>query len=376
MLKMNKKWSFYLCIPLFICVIICFAIEINQMYSMLLTITLILIFIFKIKIRIVILYCIIVIAIVLWHLIFKQIILLNLLHLFINKIIGFSLRDKLINFINYSYSKQTSSFITLIVLNDKNSYSYPLYDKMINLSIVYMVVISGFHLTIFRNIINKIIKNKIISNSLSLIFISFYSFLLDFSFSTMRVLLCILIRLIFKNKLNKYEVLGLSGLTLCVLNSSSLINFGFCLSYLCTFIIYFIYDLDIENVFIEKLVISAAATLISLPIILLMNKQISVWSMFFALIFTYLFCYLFIYFLLTFWIIWIAPFHDLLVIVVIHILNAFDVINICIKFNRVFPLFITSYYYVYFLFIIYFHKKSVNRNKLTHDTHILWPRQK
>ena len=64
----------------------------------------------------------------------------------INKIFGFSLRNKIMEFINNSYDDETKSIINLFIFNYKDEYSYEIYQIMINLSIVYLIVIGGFHL--------------------------------------------------------------------------------------------------------------------------------------------------------------------------------------------------------------------------------------
>lgn len=341
---------------------------INILYSVLLGIIPITIYFYKTKTWLVFLFLIISLLLILWCYFLSSFSILDLLYSLINKLTTISIRDNLVSWINNSYNQQTSSFINMIVLNVKNSLSYPMYDKLVDLSIVYMVVISGFHLTILKYVIKKVFKNKVISNTINISFIFFYCFLLKFSLSAMRVLLCLLIKLISKNKVNKYDILGISGLILIFLNPNASINYGFCLSYLCTCVIYFIFDLKIENVFWEKVLINVSAILISLPFVLMMNKQISIWSLFLALIFTYIFCFIFIYFLFTFWIIWIAPFHNLLINTIIHIIYAFTLVNIVIKFDWLPTLVVCSYYYVYFLLIIYFNNKN---KRINHDTYFL-----
>lgn len=355
-------------ITLFIVVIICFAIHTNLIYLILTGIWICCVYIFKIKIKLLILNFALVLCLIVWFLLSKQLSVVSLLHAWIDKIIGFSIRDKIANWISNSYDAKTSCIMNLIIFNIKNSDSYLTYNQMINLSIVYMIVISGFHLTIFKHLINKLIKNRAISNIINLIFIYFYSFLLNFSLSTIRVLLCLMIRIIMKNKWNKYDILGISGLVSIVLNASAPVNYGFCLSYLCTCIIYWIFDLNINNIFIEKILINIFVTLASLPFVILMNKQISLWAIFLSFIFTYFFTSIFIYFLLTFWIIWIAPVQNYIVNGIIYIINAFTAINVMIRFNNLSPLLISSYYYVYFLFIIFFHKRYI---KKSYDTYLL-----
>jgi ComEC/Rec2-related protein len=174
---------------------------------------------------------------------------------------------------------------------------------MIDMSVAYLIVISGFHLSIFKYLINKICKHKKTSITINLVFIGFYCYLLNFSLSATRVLLCMVINLLTRKRLNKYDVLGLSGLISIFLNPSSPLNYGFCLSYLCTATIYLVYDLNISNFFIEKILVNLCAIIVSLPFVLLMSKHISIWALLFSVILSYVFIIVFIYFLFTFWIV-------------------------------------------------------------------------
>lgn len=346
-----------------------FSIYYSWAYVILLIPFFVCLFIYKIKHWLMLCYFAVAILLIILHLLLPKFSILNLTHIAIDKILNMSIRNKVINFVDNEYSETTSSFIDLIVFNVKNKLSYPVYDKLIDLSIVYMIVISGFHLTIIKRCIYKLIKNKTICNFLNILCLGFYSYLLNFSLSTMRVLLCLILKIVLKNKLNKFDILGLSGLILIFLDSSSPLNYGFCLSYLCTCVIYFIFDLNIENAFIERMLINITVTLISLPFVLLMNKQISIWSILFSLIFVHLFCFIFVYFLLTFWIIWIAPLQENLVNSIIYVINGFHTINICVKFTNISAWFVSSYYCLSFLFIMYFQQKFIRTKH--HDTCLL-----
>jgi predicted membrane metal-binding protein len=85
-----------------------------------------------------------------------------------------------------------------------------------------------------------------------------------------------LVGLIFSKKLkNRIDVLAIAGLISVSLAPTCVFNVGFCMSYLCTLVIILIYRLNIHNVLLEKLFISIAATLVSLPFIVYMQQQIS-----------------------------------------------------------------------------------------------------
>jgi competence protein ComEC len=369
--KNSKCQNFYLLIPLLTIAISIFGITYSAIYFSLLGIPIFFLWIKKSGFYHILIYALVSLAIIVLYIILKNFSCFTLVHNLIDNLFGFSIRNKITAWINKNYDQNTSSFINLIVFNVKNKNSYIVYDKMVDLSIVYMVVISGFHLSIFKYLIGKILKNKTLSNSISLGFIIFYSFLLNFSLSSIRVLFCLATRMIFKHRLTKYNILGLSGIMTAVLNPSSPLNYGFCLSYLCTCCIYLIFDWQINNFFIEKIVINILIVLISSPFALLINQQISLWAIVLGFLFTYLFCFIFVYFLLTFWMIWIAPVQQTIVFTILYIINAFYLANVVIKFNNITPILICGYYYIYFLLIIYFHKKMCRAPRQDYDSYLL-----
>ena len=82
------------------------------------------------------------------------------------------------DFITNTYDEETKSIINLFIFNYKDKYSYKIYQIIINLSIVYLIVIGGFHLSILQRIIRKTIKKpKILSEILGLMVIFFYTYL-------------------------------------------------------------------------------------------------------------------------------------------------------------------------------------------------------
>jgi competence protein ComEC len=148
---------------------------------------------------------------------------------------------------------------------------------MVDLSIVYLIIVSGFHLAIIKKIIHKILEKYPKASylcSLSIIF--FYTYLLNFSVSAFRVFLSTLLVICLKNKhLPQHEILGLAGLISLLFGPSIIFNIGFCLSYLCTAGIIFIVTLNINNVFLEKVLFNLIAILIGIPFVLMINHNIS-----------------------------------------------------------------------------------------------------
>ena len=83
----------------------------------------------------------------------------------------------------YIYTKEPGGFnndlslkIRDLILNYKDQYAKAVYNQMINLSIVYLIVIGGFHLSILKKVINFCFKKHFkIALIVNLLLIFFYS---------------------------------------------------------------------------------------------------------------------------------------------------------------------------------------------------------
>jgi ComEC/Rec2-related protein len=189
----------------------------------------------------------------------------------------FSCRDGISHFINNQYDTKTADFLNLLLLNIKQSSGYDTYQKMIDLSIVYLIVISGLHLSFMKILIFKLIKIKYLKDIISLSLIFLYSYLLKFSISSTRVLITYVFSLMFrKNFKNYFDIVSLGAIFIVLCGPSCVFNYGFCMSYGCTFAILTINKLPINSELLKQIVISIVATLICLPFVILMNQQISV----------------------------------------------------------------------------------------------------
>lgn len=261
--------------------------------------------------------------------------LFNHLGSYIDNLCHYSLRNNLINYVNQSYDTTTSSVMNLLIFNIKKDAGYDLYKTMCNLSIVYLIVISGFHLSLIERICLKIFKkHQVVTKCFTTLFVVFYTYLLNFSVSACRVLLADIFYFVLlafqKSKFDKTCLAGITSLLIC---PQICANYGFCMSYLCSIGIIYIGSLKIGNFIIEQLTINLFALMISLPFVVSMNNEISL----FAIINSFIFCYfimgIFIILLLTFWIKWIAPFQKYLILLIVGVVNAFSSLNIEIYLN-------------------------------------------
>ena len=95
--------------------------------------------------------------------------------------ISSSIKEKLLK--NIIYSKE---YINLLLFNSKSSLIDPFYNNLIKISAVQLFVISGFHISFLKGLIDKIIKKitKKDNNLISILFLFFYLYLLNFTLSS------------------------------------------------------------------------------------------------------------------------------------------------------------------------------------------------
>jgi predicted membrane metal-binding protein len=74
---------------------------------------------------------------------------------------------------------------------------------------------------------------------------------------------------------SRHDILGISGLTTIAIEPSCAYSIGFGLSYLCTFAIIIVYEINIQNFLLEKVLVNLVAILIGLPFVLAINGYLS-----------------------------------------------------------------------------------------------------
>lgn len=80
----------------------------------------------------------------------------NFLYIWTNKIITFDLRNKINDYFISVHDLQSGSFLSLILLNIRNDHNINIYYELVYLSVVHLIVISGYHINLFCLLILKI----------------------------------------------------------------------------------------------------------------------------------------------------------------------------------------------------------------------------
>lgn len=209
-------------------------------------------------------------------------------------------RNAILNFFDNHYSKEISSFIKLILFSIKSNESWVFYKQTVDLGVVWLICISGFHISLMSRIIKWIFKKRPkLGKYIDIVIIGFYSFLLNFSYASLRILLKLCYEYVFyKFNIKKFDKLGLIGITLCLLNPKCFVNYGFLLSFTICSLTYFVSKLNLNNKVISTLLINLFASLLSIPFLVEMNHKISLLTFINTFVFSYFSIIIFLYFLI------------------------------------------------------------------------------
>lgn len=209
------------------------------------------------------------------------------------------LRNLLFKFFDKSYSKEISAFIKLILFNVKSKETIIFLEQIVDLGIVWLFCVSGFHISLLSRLIKKIFKKKWrIGKWVDLIVLIFYSYFLNFSYASIRVILFVALDGFFlKYQISKLNKLGCVGLIVALFNPSCFASYSFMLAFIVCISCYFVIDLKFNNKIVRSLLINVCAFIVTIPFVIDMNNKISLFSFINAFIFSYVSRFVFLYFL-------------------------------------------------------------------------------
>lgn len=230
----------------------------------------------------------------------NRLIVLNL-----NKATNDIVRQSIFNFFEYSYGKEIASFIKLILFNVRSNETYYFIKYATYLGVIWLICISGFHISLLSKLISLCFK-KIpkVGFYVNIVIVAFYSYLLNFSYSSIRVLITLSMKWCWQHfKIESYNKLGWVGIFICMLNPSCFnLNYpGFLMSFIGCAGVYFVLDLNLNNKLITSLLINIYCSILTIPFVVKMNHEISILTFINSFVFMYIFSFVFIYFLIFAW---------------------------------------------------------------------------
>lgn len=216
---------------------------------------------------------------------------------------GNPLRNSILNYFDHVYDQEVADFIKLVLFNVKSDHTWIFYKQTVDLGVVWLICISGFHVSLLSRVIKLIFKKiPTIGKYVNIAVVGFYSLLLNFSYASMRVLLKLSFDWIFKRfSIRTYNRLGFIGLVIGLLNPVCFKSYGFLLSFIVCTATYFIISWNLNNRIIQSVTINIFAFVATIPFVIAMNHKISLLTFINAFVFTYFSSFIFLYLFIFSW---------------------------------------------------------------------------
>ena len=257
-----------------------------------------------------------------------------------------------------------SKYLCLFITGDKSLLESDIYNSFKNLGIAHLIAISGMHISIFVSILRFLLKyvKQSIENIIIILFLFFYAFIVGFTPSVMRVVICFIFDFINKKynlNINKIKILMLSSFLIIILNPFIIYNLGFIYSYLTSMGIVLSHKFHSKKYWKNIIIITFFATLFTLPVNINLNYEINLLSLLTNFMMVPLISFLIYPFsLLTFLFHFLLPIFNF----VTNIMEKLIIITGKVSFFTIIipklnPIFIIVYYFLIIIFIYYGYKR-------------------
>ena len=190
----------------------------------------------------------------------------------------------------------------LILLGIRDENTDGVYQSAIQMNVVHLFVISGFHIvlifSLFKKSLLKIKVQKDLAQWLSLVPIIFYIFLLNFQTSATRaaclLLLSVINNTMLKRKFKNVELLGFTMAIMFVWKPYSLFSLSFIFTFLSSYAIIILLQIKIKSEVLKIVFIAFGIYLINLPLTIMINGQFSLLGPIYSLVLTPIFSLMFV----------------------------------------------------------------------------------
>ena len=266
---------------------------------------------------------------------------------------------------NYIYQKASiNKYLFLFIVGDKSLLEDNIYDSFKNVGVAHLLAISGMHVVVLANISKKLLWfiNKNHQNIIISFFLIFYAYLVNFSASILRVVICFILNDLNKKynfNLDNLNIILLSAFIMLIYNPFFIYNIGFLYSYTTAF------GIVLSSKFIKKgyiksiIMITFFALLFTLPITINMNFEINLFVFISnLLLIPFITFIIYPFSLITFlfpFLIKIFTFLTLGIEKIILFIDKVDILTIIIP--KLSIIFLILYYIILLLFIYYGTKK-------------------
>lgn len=256
----------------------------------------------------------------------------------------FSLKNHIYNYVNSKsnlYSDYTNIFILGKITN------LDLREKFLQLNIVHLFVISGFHIYYINKILCKLLKFKN-KDYISLLIIFAYLWLIDFQIPASKTFLILLLTKInenfWKQKLSKTVIFLVVVNLFLLYEVNSVYSLSFILTFLFSFFINLINSVKIKEKRWKIVFFWLWINVVSITLNLYLNNSISLFMIIYNLIYTIIISLVYPVLFLTWW---IVPFAEGIYIFFNNSINVFNNFNLILKINQI------NIWLIYILFSFY-----------------------
>ncbi len=258
---------------------------------------------------------------------------------------SYSIKTYIENFVN-SQNNLYKDFTNIFILGKINNLE--LKEKFMNLNIIHLFVISGFHIYYINKVLNKIFRFKS-GDFISLIIIFIYLSLIDFQIPSTKTFFILLISKINKKFWNK----NLSNMHIFFIvlnfyllnNVNNIYSLSFVLTFVFSFFINLINSVKIKHKYLKNIFFWFFINIISITLNLYLNGSISLFMPLYGIIYTIIISIIYPIIFLTWWLI---PFSNLIYWIFENTIYFFNSFNLVIKINQF------SIWLIYELYLLYF----------------------
>ncbi len=198
-----------------------------------------------------------------------------------------------LNYLENNFQGESLAFMKAMLIGDDALFSEEFKGAIANNGILHLFAVSGLHIILFVDIINKILQSFRIKENIIIsgtcLFLFFYLIITSFSASVLRAALMYYLAVINKSlKLgfSSLDVISICFIILILINPYYMYDYGFILSFQASLVIILLSPL-ISKIghFKQLLIISIFAALITLPVVININNDINLLSPFTNVIF-------------------------------------------------------------------------------------------
>ncbi|QVK19985.1 DNA internalization-related competence protein ComEC/Rec2 [Mycoplasmatota bacterium] len=258
-----------------------------------------------------------------------------------------------------TFPEKIRAYLYALIIGDKSLLDDDVVSNLSDVGIIHLFAISGLHVglicMIFRKLLSVILNESTVDNLL-IIFLLVYIVVAGFSPSVLRASVMYSLSIVFRKfriPFSSLDIISITFILFILINPYYIFDIGFQLSFLVSLFLVLGWRIIEGDVIRQVLFVSILAQLATLPLIVNLNNELNLFSIFFNVIFVIIMGYIFLP--MTFISFFIRMFNNLygqLIIVFENLLNSVNDFSYIIRVGNIHVLFIIIYYVFLYLFLV------------------------